>query len=131
MWQINALGITAIAFGGALGAVSRYLLSHQIYLWFGREFAWGTLGVNVLGSFLMGVLTILLVEKWMVGLEWRMFFLVGFLGAFTTFSTFSYETLQYLQLGEMSKALANIAASLILTIGAVWLGMMLGRQWFS
>lgn len=131
MGQISSMALFALAIGGALGAVSRFLVSHQVYEWFGREFAWGTLSVNVIGSFFMGLLTILFVEKWMVAIEWRMFFLVGFLGAFTTFSTFSYETVQYIQLGETLKAVGNMAASLLLTIAAVALGLIAGRQFLT
>jgi len=131
MLGFSYTAIFAVALGGALGAVSRFLLSHQIYVWLGRDFAWGTLGVNVIGSFFMGLLTILLVDKWMVTVEWRMLFLVGFLGAFTTFSTFSYETLQYIELGAFFKAIANMAVSLLLTVFAVWLGLSAGRMWLS
>lgn len=131
MWQINAFTIGLVALGGALGSISRLLLSHQISLWLGREFAWGTLGVNVLGSFLIGLLSVFLVEKWMLGIEWRMFFIVGFLGAFTTFSTFSFETYHFIQLQEYSKAIANMALSLVLTVLAVWGGLMLGKQWLT
>lgn len=121
----------AIAAGGALGAVARFAVSHQVYLWFGRDFAWGTLAVNVAGSFAMGLLAVLLIDKWSLSNEWRSFILVGFLGAFTTFSTFSYETMQYIQVGEMTKALANMALSLTLTLSAVWLGMIGGRQFLA
>lgn len=124
-------GWWAIAAGGALGAVARFALSHQVYLWFGREFAWGTLAVNVLGSFAMGLLAVLLIDKWSLSNEWRVFILVGFLGAFTTFSTFSYETMQYIQVGEFAKAVANMAVSLIFTLSAVWLGLLSGRQFLS
>ncbi|QKI89515.1 fluoride efflux transporter CrcB [Thiomicrorhabdus xiamenensis] len=121
----------AIAAGGALGAVARFAVSHQVYVWFGRDFAWGTLAVNVAGSFAMGLLAVLLIDKWSLSNEWRSFILVGFLGAFTTFSTFSYETMQYIQVGEMTKAVANMALSLILTLSAVWLGMIGGRQFLA
>ncbi|MBO1924568.1 fluoride efflux transporter CrcB [Thiomicrorhabdus sp. 6S3-12] len=121
----------AIAAGGALGAVARFAVSHQVYLWFGRDFAWGTLAVNVAGSFAMGLLAVLLIDKWSLSNEWRSFILVGFLGAFTTFSTFSYETMQYIQVGEMTKAVANMALSLILTLSAVWLGIIGGRQFLA
>lgn len=131
MYQLSTMAIFALAAGGALGAVSRFALSHQIYLWLGREFAWGTLGVNVLGSFLMGLLTILVVDKWLLSIEWRMFLLVGFLGAFTTFSTFSYETWQYIELGELGKALMNMTLSLGLTIAAVGFGLFTGRQFLA
>jgi CrcB protein len=124
-------GWWAIASGGALGAMARFALSHQVYLWFGREFAWGTLAVNVLGSFAMGLLAVLLIDKWSLSNEWRAFILVGFLGAFTTFSTFSYETMQYIQVGEFGKAVANMAVSLILTLSAVWFGLISGRQFLS
>lgn len=124
-------GWWAIAAGGALGAVARFALSHQVYLWFGREFAWGTLAVNVLGSFAMGLLAVLLIDKWSLSNEWRAFIMVGFLGAFTTFSTFSYETMQYIQVGEFAKAVANMAVSLVLTLSAVWFGLLSGRQFLS
>jgi CrcB protein len=118
----------AIAVGGALGAVARFALSHQTYLWLGRDFAWGTLAVNVIGSFLIGLLTILLINKFAVSAEWRALLIVGFLGSFTTFSTFSFESLQYIQTGEIGKALANILASVLACIAAVGLGLWLGKQ---
>jgi CrcB protein len=119
---------TAIALGGALGAVARFGLSHQTYVWLGRDFAWGTLAVNLIGSFLIGLLTILLINKLAVSAEWRAFLIVGFLGSFTTFSTFSFETMQYLQTGEVSKAMFNIAASVLGCLLAVWLGLWAGKQ---
>ncbi|MBN2646974.1 MAG: fluoride efflux transporter CrcB [Thiotrichales bacterium] len=121
----------ALALGGALGAMARFALSHQLYLWLGRDFAWGTLGVNVLGSLVMGFLSVLLIDKWALSIEWRLFLLVGFLGAFTTFSTFSFETLQYLQVGELAKAFWNMALNVLLTVAAVWVGLVAGRALLS
>ncbi|MBN2864711.1 MAG: fluoride efflux transporter CrcB [Thiotrichales bacterium] len=125
---MTALAWFAIAMGGALGAVSRFAMSHQVYQWFGRDFAWGTLSVNVLGSFVMGLVAVLLVDKFAVANEWRAFIMVGFLGAFTTFSTFSYETMEYIQVGEINKAFLNIALSLVTCLVAVWAGMLAARQ---
>lgn len=118
----------AIALGGALGAMARFGLSHQIYLWLGRDFAWGTLLVNMLGSFLIGLLTILLIDKWAASTEVKALLIIGFLGSFTTFSTFSFETLQYIQTGELYKALLNISAGVIGCLLAVWLGLWAGRH---
>ncbi len=126
--MISALGWIAIAAGGALGAVARFAMSHQVYQTFGRDFAWGTLSVNVVGSFLMGLIAVLLVDKLDLSNEWRAFLMVGFLGAFTTFSTFSYETMQYIQIGEISKAVVNIGLSVLICLVAVWLGMLAAKQ---
>lgn len=126
--MISTMGWIAIAAGGALGATARFAMSHQIYQWFGREFAWGTLSVNVLGSLAMGFLAVLLVDKLEFSSEWKAFLLVGFLGAFTTFSTFSYESMQYIEIGEFGKALANVLVSVIACVLAVWIGMLAARQ---
>ncbi len=131
MTTMTMLGWFAIAAGGALGATARFAMSHHVYQWFGRDFAWGTLSVNVLGSFVMGVVAVLLVDKWDASIEWRAFIMVGFLGAFTTFSTFSFETMQYIQIGEFTKALLNIALSLMTCLIAVWAGLVLGRQFLT
>ena len=125
---MTALAWFALASGGALGAMSRFAMSHQVYQTFGRDFAWGTLSVNVLGSFVMGLVAVLLVDKLGVSHEWKMFIMVGFLGSFTTFSTFSFETMQYIQVGEVNKAVFNIAISFVTCLVAVWLGMMAARQ---
>jgi len=125
---MTALAWFAIAMGGALGAVARFAMSHQVYQLFGRDFAWGTLSVNVLGSFVMGLVAVLFVDKFAVSNEWRAFIMVGFLGAFTTFSTFSYETMEYIQVGEINKAFFNIALSLVTCLVAVWAGMLAARQ---
>ena len=122
------MGWLAIAAGGALGAVGRFAMSHHAYQIFGREFPWGTLSVNVIGSFFMGLFAILLVDKLDLSTEWRAFLMVGFLGAFTTFSTFSYETMQYIQIGEMGKAMINVVVSVVLCLVALWLGMLAAKQ---
>jgi CrcB protein len=117
-----------IAIGGAFGAVSRYSASLGVYSLLGRGFPYGTLLVNVAGSFLMGLLSIMLLERFNLGPEWRAAILVGFLGSFTTFSTFSIETLNLFEQGDFNRAVLNITLSLILCIVAVWFGVNLGRQ---
>jgi CrcB protein len=120
--------LLAIAGGGALGAVLRFGMSNSVYRLLGRDFPYGTMVVNVFGSLLMGFLFILFVERMMVSAEWRLGLLVGLLGAFTTFSTFSLETLALFDAGAPLKALLNIIASVVLCLAATWLGMILGRQ---
>ena len=120
--------LLAIAGGGAVGAVLRFLASSHVYRILGRDFPYGTLVVNVLGSFLMGLLFILMVERAALSGEWRSIILVGFLGAFTTFSTFSIETVNLLEAGELSRAGLNVLLSVILCLSATWLGLVIGRQ---
>lgn len=120
--------LLAIAGGGALGAVLRFLMSSHIYRLFGRDFPYGTLAVNILGSFLMGIFFIFIIERGMLSAEWRSIIIVGFLGAFTTFSTFSIETLTLLESGELSRAVLNIFLSVALCLAATWLGLLMGRQ---
>ena len=114
--------LLAIASGGALGAVLRFWVSSGIYSLLGREFPYGTLAVNFIGSLLIGFLSLFLVER-VVSSEWRAALIIGFLGAFTTFSTFSLETLNLMYAGEQMKALLNIAVSVIFCLFATWLGM--------
>ncbi len=118
----------AIAAGGAVGALLRFWMSNGIYTLVGRTFPYGTLAVNVLGSLLMGLLYVLLVDKLVLGAHWRAALLVGLLGAFTTFSTFSIETLNLMEEGEPIKALLNVLLSVVLCLGAAWVGILAGRS---
>ena len=111
-----------------MGAILRYGASIGIYSLFGRGFPYGTLFVNVFGSLLMGVLTVMLLERLDIGAEWRAAVLVGLLGSFTTFSTFSIETLYLLEQGESMRAVVNMVLSVLLCLVAVWFGVLLGRQ---
>ena len=120
--------LLAIAGGGALGALLRFGMSNSVYRLLGRDFPYGTMAVNVLGSLLMGFLFVLFVERMVVSAEWRSGLLIGLLGAFTTFSTFSFETLALFDAGASIKALVNIIASVVLCLVATWLGLILGRQ---
>ena len=118
----------AIAAGGAFGAIMRFWLSSGIYTWLGRDFPYGTLSVNVIGSFFIGITYILLTERLTIGSEFRSFIMIGFLGAFTTFSTFSLETLLLLQEDFLIKAAANVLANVLLCIFATWGGIILARS---
>lgn len=122
--------LLAIAGGGALGAVLRFLVASNVHRVFGRDFPYGTLVVNVLGSFAIGIVFILIVERGVLSAEWRNILVIGFLGAFTTFSTFSIETLGLLESGELSRAALNIVLSLTLCFLATWFGLLIGRQAF-
>jgi CrcB protein len=122
------MNLLAIAIGGATGSLCRYGMTNGIYFLLGRGFPYGTLAVNILGSILMGIAYIMMVEKVEVSPEWRMGIIVGLLGAFTTFSTFSIETLELLETGENLKAILNMFLSVALCISGCWIGMILARQ---
>ena len=117
-----------IAMGGAIGAVLRYGASMGVYSFMGRDFPYGTLFVNVTGSLLMGLLGVLMLERFNIGPEWRAAVLVGVLGSFTTFSTFSIETLNLLEQGDVVRAVTNIVLSVLVCLLAVWFGVLIGRQ---
>ena len=117
-----------IAAGGATGALMRYWMSNGIYALFGRGFPYGTLTVNVVGSLLMGFCYVFMIERMDVSVEWRAALMIGLLGAFTTFSTFSIETLNLLESGEQLKAALNVLLSVTLCIIGCWLGMIVGRN---
>jgi fluoride exporter len=116
-----------VGIAGAAGAVSRYGVGLLAERSLGDHFAFGTLMVNVLGCLALGFLLELDRGSTLVTHPVRMLLAVGFLGAFTTFSTFGYETLRYLQAGASHLALINVSANLVLGLGAVWLGYMSAR----
>ena len=118
----------AIAAGGAIGALLRFWVSSGVYVLLGRAFPWGTLAVNVLGSLAMGLLYVLLLERSAAAPEWRALLMVGLLGAFTTFSTFSMETLTLMEQGAWIKAVANVLLSVVACIAAAGLGVVIGRN---
>ncbi len=118
----------AIAAGGAVGALLRFWGANAVYSLLGRGFPYGTLAVNLLGSLLMGFCYAWLVERASLGPEWRALVMVGFLGAFTTFSTFSIETINLIEGGALVKAMLNMFVSVALCVTAAWLGLLVGRQ---
>lgn len=119
--------LVAVAVGGALGAVGRYALSTGVQRALGAGFPWGTLTVNVVGSFLMGLLVAAL-QRGSLPAEMQSLLAVGVLGSFTTFSAFSLETAQLLQDGAWTRASAYVLASVTVGLGALLLGMrLLGR----
>ena len=124
-------GLLSVAVGGALGSVARYVVGMQIMRWLCAGFPWGTLTVNVAGCFLIGILAETMAAKWPVSPETRLFLVAGVLGGFTTFSAFSLEVVAVAQRGAVSLALLYVIASVVLSVGAVVLGMMLVRWTFG
>jgi fluoride exporter len=122
------LAYLLVALGGALGSVSRYWLSGVVAARWGEAFPWGTLVVNVTGSFVIGALAALSVPEGRLlpppGV--RLFFMVGVCGGYTTFSSFSLQTLNLLREGEWLYAGGNTLLSVLLCLVAVWLGFALG-----
>ncbi|MHB1413380.1 MAG: fluoride efflux transporter CrcB [Thermoleophilia bacterium] len=119
--------ILVIGTGGFFGAASRYAIAFWIGERWGRSFPLGTLVINVSGSFLIGLLMYLLSEKLLVNPLWRSLLVIGFLGAYTTFSTFEYETGNLLNDGELLYAAINIVASVLCGLVALKLGELLAR----
>lgn len=119
--------IFLVGIAGAAGAVSRYGVGLMAERSLGSHFAFGTLLVNVLGCLALGFLLELDRGTSVLTHPLRLLFAVGFLGAFTTFSTFGYETIRYLQDGAGQLALLNVTANLVLGLGAVWVGWGVAR----
>ena len=119
-----------IAVGGALGSVGRYWMSGVIGRQFGETFPWGTLLVNASGSFAIGVLAALAEPggRRFIGPTGRQFFMYGVCGGYTTFSSFSLQTLALAQDGQWTKAGSNIAGSVLLCLAAVWLGHLAAQR---
>ena len=118
----------AVAVGGSLGAVSRYWVSSTTYQWLGQTFPYGTLAVNVLGSLVMGFLSVLLVHRFQVSEELRIGLLAGFLGSFTTFSTFAMDSLHLAGNQALIKALLYILLSVLFCIIGAWAGLVTAKQ---
>jgi len=119
--------LAAVAAGGAVGAIGRYLVVSQVAAWAGHGFPYGTLTVNVLGSFAMGLLVELGALAWSPSQELRAFLTVGLLGAFTTFSAFSLETVLLYERGNLLLCAAYVIASVALSVGAFFLALQLVR----
>ena len=118
--------IALIALGGAMGAVLRYTMTGWVQSLGGSRFPWGTLAVNVLGSFVLAYLIAVQLGAVSGPFGDRHFWAIGLLGAFTTYSTFSYETVALFSAGDWTAALANVISSLVLGLAAALLGLRLG-----
>jgi len=117
----------AIALGGAFGSVLRFAMNEAVSARFGRAFPWGTLSINVVGSFLIGLLAVLLVERLEVSPAVRLGLMVGVLGGFTTFSSFSLEVVNLMQNGAFLRALLYVVASVTVCVLAAAAGIHLAR----
>jgi len=124
-----------VALGGALGSVSRFWLNGLISEKFGATFPWGTLAINVTGSFVIGVIGALAIPEGRMDSQSRMFatqfLMIGVCGGYTTFSSFSWQTLRLLQDREWLYAGGNVILSVVLCMIAVWLGWQLGAMFNS
>jgi len=120
--------IFAIAVGGAIGSVFRFVTAYKINQLLGVRFPYGILLVNVLGCLLIGFLGILLIDRMAISPVWRAGILIGFLGGFTTFSTFAFDTFNLFEQGDHWVAILNILLSMVLCLLATLLGVFIGRS---
>jgi CrcB protein len=123
MWTYLWLGL-----GGAIGTIARFWLDRTVSARIGETFPWGIFVINVTGSFLIGLLFALIGPngRWTVGPTVRTFFMVGICGGYTTFSSFSLNTLNLARAGQLLYAGANVVLSVVCCLLAVWLGYLLG-----
>jgi len=123
---MNALFFVAV--GGAIGAVGRHLVASQVMRLTAGGFPFGTMTVNILGSFILGLLAGAMALKWSVSAETRAFLVVGMLGGFTTFSAFSLDAILLYERGEWLHAAAYIVGTVILSVGGLFAGLQICRQ---
>jgi len=120
-------GFLIVGLGGFLGSVARYAVGMWVGQRWGRDFPFGTLIVNVTGCFLIGLLMQVATDRLLLSPQWRLFLAIGFLGAYTTFSTFEFETGGLLADGEVLLAVLNVVVSVIAGFGALKLGESAAR----
>ena len=118
----------AVAIGGAIGACLRYGVNELVMNVLGKSFPFGTLLVNILGSFVLGWLYALFSSGVLAVSPWRALVAIGLIGAFTTFSTFSLDTVLLLEQGDWLKAIANVFLNVLLCLTLAWLGLKLGSM---
>lgn len=118
--------ILAIGMGGFVGALLRYTISGWIYSFSDSNFPSGTLAVNIIGAFILG-LVVGLAERYIMHPNLKLFLTIGVLGAFTIFSTFSYETIMLLQVSSYLKAFLNVSLSVLFGLAAAFLGLAAGK----
>lgn len=116
-----------IGAGGFVGAVARFLIGTYVANKMGTKFPYGTFVINCSGSFLVGLVMALLTQNLHWSANWRYFIPIGFIAAYTTFSTFEFETLSLIQDGQLSMALWNVGLSITVGFAAVWLGVVAGK----
>ena len=124
---MSELSILAIAIGGALGSVSRFLVAREMGRLLGNFLPYGTLVVNVLGSLALGWLATVFLARPEINIALRLGIAVGFLGAFTTFSAFSFESVQLMLNGAVWRAILNVTVNTVVCLGMCYLGMQLAR----
>jgi CrcB protein len=124
----DAWSVMWVSLGSALGGAGRYWLSGVIATRVGESFPWGTLSVNLLGSAAIGLLAALSLPegRFLISAPWRQFLMLGVLGGFTTFSSFSLQTLQLAQDGEWLRAGSYVLGSVLLCLAGVWVGFAAG-----
>jgi CrcB protein len=116
-----------VGLGGALGSIARYAAGIWVYEWLGTRFPYGTFLINISGCFIIGLALTVLDSHMTLPHEWRLAIPIGFVGAYTTFSTFEYETLRAFQNGQASTAVLYLGVSIIVGFAAVWLGTVTGQ----
>lgn len=112
-----------VGLGGFLGAVARYWMGAYVGTRFGARFPYGTFVINMSGCFLIGLIITVLDERTHLSAGWRYLVPIGFIGAYTTFSTFEFETMRSVQEGAFATAVLNVVLSVVIGFAAVWLGM--------
>jgi CrcB protein len=117
-----------ISLGAIVGANLRYLVAQQIAKWTGPNFPYGTLAINVTGSFVLGFFMVWTTGRMIADPRWRLMIAVGFCGGYTTFSTYAWETLALAERGNVAAAIANVAASNLLSLAGVALGALAARS---
>lgn len=122
--------IFAVAIGGAIGAASRHLFNQQMARLFGINFPWGTFGVNVIGSFVMGLAVGFFALRYEPSAEMRSFVTTGILGGFTTFSAFSLDAANMIERGQASLAVLYIGGSVALGLAGLFFGLWIARVMF-
>ena len=119
-----------VALGGAIGASARYWLGNLVNSRLPMQFPLGTFVINVTGSFIIGFFLTLVTQRITVHPNWRLLIAVGFVGAYTTFSTFEFETLKLIQEGSLVSAALNVVLSFIVGFIAVWVGVTAARKFY-
>jgi CrcB protein len=122
----SAIGLVAV--GGAFGAVARFVLGNLVAGFLGYRWPWGTFVVNVSGCFVIGLFLTLTTERYAVAEAWRYVVPIGFVGGYTTFSSYQYETLKLVEQGAWPRALSYVLASTVAGFASVWAATWIARQ---